>query len=229
MTTPHAAALNWQHFPAGPNGFFRAPVLITGPAEAVLVDGGFTLSDGVALADAIKHTGKRLNAIYVSQSDPDYYFSLGPLKAAFPEARVIAAPETVAALRTSVEKKLTAWGPQLKENGPQTLTDVVIPDAFEGKTLTVDGHAIEIIDADGITNRRYLWAPSLQAIFGGVLLWSSRLDRGYTDQPAARSLDRQSGEDRSPPACGCRARPYGSARRNRYLRHRAHQSLSRRF
>ena len=172
MTTPLAAALRWQHFPAGPNGFFRAPVLITGPTEAVLIDGGFTLSDGRAVAEAIKATGKRLTTIYISQSDPDYYFSLRPIKEAFPHAQVIAAPETLAAIRASVEKKLAAWGPQLKENGPQTLADVVIPDTFEGKTLMVDGETIEIVDADGLANRRYLWVPSLQAVFDGLLLFA---------------------------------------------------------
>src|SRR4051812_46801666 len=35
------AKLSWQHFPAGPNGFFRAPVLLSGPTEVVLIDGGF--------------------------------------------------------------------------------------------------------------------------------------------------------------------------------------------
>lgn len=34
--------LTWQHFPAGPNGFFRAPVLLSGSTEALLIDGGFT-------------------------------------------------------------------------------------------------------------------------------------------------------------------------------------------
>jgi len=172
METTLAAGLTWKHYPAGPNGFFRAPVLITGPTEALLIDGGFTLSDGRALAEEVKNTGKRLTAIYVSQSDPDYYFSLRPLNEAFPEARVIAAPETVAAIRASVEKKLAVWGPQLKDNGPQTLDEVVIPDTFEGKTLTVDGQSIEIIDAEGLVNRRYLWVPTLQAVFGGVLVFS---------------------------------------------------------
>ncbi len=172
MTTPIAAALTWKHFPAGLNGFFRAPVLVAGPTEALLIDGGFTLPDGRGLAEAVRATGKRLTTIYVSQSDPDYYFSLRPIKEAFPDARVIAAPETVAAIRASVEKKLAAWGPQLKDNGPQTLADVVIPDAFEGKTLAVDGQTIEIVDADGLVNRRYLWVPALQAVFGGVLAFS---------------------------------------------------------
>ncbi|TIM61080.1 MAG: MBL fold metallo-hydrolase, partial [Mesorhizobium sp.] len=90
--------LSWKHFPAGENGFFRAPVLITGASEALLIDGGFTYSDGRAVAEAIKATGKTLTTIYVSQSDPDYYFGLKPIKQVFPQARVIAAAETVAAI-----------------------------------------------------------------------------------------------------------------------------------
>ncbi|MEO9903956.1 MBL fold metallo-hydrolase [Nisaea sp.] len=169
----HAAGkLTWQNFPAGPNGFFRAPVLISGASEAVLIDGGFTLPDGKAVAEAIKKTGKRLTTIYVSQSDPDFYFSLGPIKAAFPEARVLAAPAAVAAIKNNVEKKLAIWGPRLKENGPQTLADVVMPEPFDGKTLTVDGQTIEIVEAEGLANRRYLFVPSLNAVFGGVMIFS---------------------------------------------------------
>lgn len=164
--------LSWKHFPAGEHGFFRAPVLVSGAREAVLIDGGFTLPNGKALAEAIKATGKKLTAIYISQSDPDYYFSLAPIKAAFPDAKVIAAPATIAAIKGNVEKKLATWGPQLKENGPQALADIVMPQAFDGRTLTLEGQSLEIVDVDGLANRRYIWVPSLNAIFGGVLLFS---------------------------------------------------------
>ncbi|MEO8586688.1 MAG: MBL fold metallo-hydrolase [Acidobacteriota bacterium] len=167
-----APPLSWCHFPAGEHGFYRAPVLIIGSTEAVLIDGGFAYSDARAVADAIKATGKRLTLIYISQSDPDYYFNLGPIKAAFPNARVIAASATVAAIRGTVDKKLAIWGPQLKDNGPQTLADVVIPETFDATTLSVDGETIEIVDAEGLPNRRYVWVPSLQAVFGGVRLFS---------------------------------------------------------
>ena len=169
----HAAGgLSWKHLPAGQNGFFRAPVLISGATETVLIDGGFTFPDGRAVAEAIKASGKKLTTIYISQSDPDYYFSLKPIKEAFPDARVIAASETLAAIKGSVEKKLAVWGPQLKENGPQTLADIVIPEAFDGKSLSVDGQAIEIVNADGLANRRYLSVPSLNAVFGGVMIFA---------------------------------------------------------
>ncbi|WP_205412849.1 MBL fold metallo-hydrolase [Neorhizobium tomejilense] len=169
----HAATgLTWKHFPAGQNGFFRSPVLVSGATQAILIDGGFTLADGKAVAEAIKATGKTLTTIYVSQSDPDYYFSLGPIKAAFPGAKVIAASATVAAIKSSVEKKLAVWGPQLKENGPQALADIVMPETFDGKTLTVDGEIVEIVDAEGLSNRRYLFVPSLNAVFGGVMIFN---------------------------------------------------------
>lgn len=162
----------WNHFPAGEHGFFRAPVLVTGPREAVLIDGGFTLPDGRAVAEAIEATGKTLTTIYVSQSDPDYYFGLGPIKAAFPNAKILAAPATVAAIRSTMQKKLEVWGPKLQENGPQTVADLALPEASEARSLTVDGDTIEIVDAEGLANRRYLWIPSLGAVLGGVLVFS---------------------------------------------------------
>src|SRR5436309_2640739 len=99
-------ALTWKHFPAGPNGFFRAPVLLTGRTDALLIDGGFTYADGKALAEAIKAGGKTLSAVYISQSDPDYYFSLKPVREAFPHAKIPAASETIAAIKGNIEKKL---------------------------------------------------------------------------------------------------------------------------
>ncbi len=165
-----AKPLQWQYFQADENGFLRTPVLLTGDKEAILLDGGFTISDGKLVAEKIKETGKTLTTIYVSQSDPDYYFSLGPIKAAFPDARIIAAPETVAAIKGNVDAKLKVWGPQLKDNGPQALSDVVIPEVSEAKVLELEGKRIEIVDAEGMSNRRYLWVPSLKAVFGGVLV-----------------------------------------------------------
>ncbi|MCZ2497949.1 MBL fold metallo-hydrolase [Xylophilus sp. Kf1] len=167
-----AGPLGWKHFPAGENGFFRAPVLISGSRDAVLVDGGFTLSDGQAVATAIQASGKRLTTVFVSQGDPDYYFGLAPIQAAFPQARVIAAPATIATIQGNLDKKLATWGPQLKNNGPRGRSDIVMPQPFDGSQLALDGEAIEIVEVAGLPDRRYLWVPSLQAVFGGVLVFS---------------------------------------------------------
>jgi glyoxylase-like metal-dependent hydrolase (beta-lactamase superfamily II) len=180
--------LSWKHFPAGENGFFRAPVLISGAREAALIDAGFTFPDGAALAASIKASGKALTTIYISQSDPDYYFGLKPLRAAFPDAKVIAASATLAAIQGNVDKKLSTWGPQLKDNGPQTIADIVMPASFDGPAFTVEGEAIEIVDADGMANRRYIHVPSLDAIFGGVLLFAGvHVWTADTPGPAGRA------------------------------------------
>jgi glyoxylase-like metal-dependent hydrolase (beta-lactamase superfamily II) len=96
-----------------------------------------------------------------------------PVLDAFPGAKVLAASDTIAAIKGNVEKKLAVWGPQLKENGPQTLADIVMPVAFDGGSLTVDGETVEIVPAEaGLPNRRYLFVPSLNAVFGGVMIFS---------------------------------------------------------
>ena len=180
--------LQWKHLPAGEKGFFRAPVLLSGEREAMLIDGGFSLPDGRAVVEAIKASGKTLTTIYISQSDPDYYFSLGPVKAAFPKARVIAASDTLAAIRANVQKKIDIWGPQLKENGPQELADIVLPEAFDAPSLTLEGKTIEIVKAQDMDNHRYLWVPSLNAVFGGVLIFSGlHVWTADTPTPAARA------------------------------------------
>lgn len=166
------SVLSWKHFPAGPNGFFRAPVLLTGASEALLIDGGFTYPDGRALVETIRSGGKTLTAVYVSQSDPDYYFNLKSIREAFPDVKVLAASATIEAIKGNVEKKLAVWGPQLKENGPQTMDDIVLPEPFDGPTLMLDGQKIEIVAADDLANRRYVWVPSLGAVFGGVMIFS---------------------------------------------------------
>ncbi|WP_426226996.1 MBL fold metallo-hydrolase [Pararhizobium sp. DWP3-4] len=187
--------LSWTFFQASEAGFRRTPVLLTGEKDAILIDGGFTLSDGKAVADAIKATHKRLTTIYISCNDPDYYFGLRPIADAFPDAKVIAKPVTVEAIKANVEAKLGVWGPQLKGNGPQTLADVVIPEASDATSLDLEGNAIEIVEVSTMHDRRYLWVASLGAVFGGVLVSSGIhvwvADEGTPEKRAAwiKALD----------------------------------------
>lgn len=172
MALAQDSKLDWAFYQASEAGFRRTPVLLTGETDAILLDGGFTLPDGRALADAIKATGKNLTTIFISCNDPDYYFSLRPVVDAFPDAKVIARPATVEAIKANVQGKLEVWGPQLGENGPQVLADVVIPEPTDATALDLEGNAIEIVEFPEMHDRRYLWVPSLKAVFGGVLIYS---------------------------------------------------------
>lgn len=163
-----SAPLNWAGWRGGENDFFRAPVLPTGQDEAILIDGSFTFPAGRALVEEIRATGKRLTTIFVSCNDPDYYFSLIPVVEAFPEARVIAAAETIAAMRRKALGKLAAWGPVLSENGPQTLDELVFPEPYDGHSLKLEGTTIDIVASKTMPDRRYLWVEEIEAVFGGV-------------------------------------------------------------
>lgn len=187
--TGAATPLPWKHLHAGERGFLRAPVLPYDSKETIRIDGGFSLPDGHAVVEAVNGLGKTLTTVYISQSDPDFYFSLGPVKAAFPATKFIAASATIAAIKANAEKKLAVWGGgRLKENGPRSLADIVMPEDFDGTVLHLEGHPIEIVPAQGMENRRYLWVPALKAVFGGDMVFSGLHCGRRTPHP--RSLAR---------------------------------------
>lgn len=163
------AILAWTVFRSSEAGFLRAPVLVTGPTEAVLIDANFNYADGKMVADAIQQCGKRLTTIYITVNDPDYYFGLAPIRAAFPNVRILAAPDTVALMRQKAAGKIEAWSPKLGDNGPKSVSELIFSEPSDITSLSVDGETLEIVTAPGVKDRgRYIWVPSLGAVFGGV-------------------------------------------------------------
>lgn len=141
-------------------------VLITGQRDAVLIDAQFQRNDALALAQKIRASGKRLTTVYISHSDPDYYFGLDVVHAAFPQARIVATPQTLAAIRASRGGKLSHWGPILKDNAPQVLVE---PQALKGDHLLLEGRKLQVVGLNGPTpERTVVWIPSIRAVVGGV-------------------------------------------------------------
>ncbi|MHA7304959.1 MBL fold metallo-hydrolase [Arthrobacter sp. TMN-49] len=86
-------------FPAGsPN---KSATLITGHTKALLVDAGFTRADGHRLVAAVLDSGKDLETVFISHTDPDYYFGLEVIAGAFPEARILATPLVIEHIKVS--------------------------------------------------------------------------------------------------------------------------------
>jgi glyoxylase-like metal-dependent hydrolase (beta-lactamase superfamily II) len=71
-------------FPVGSKN--KTATLVTGEADALLIDAGFTRADGHRLTAAILDSGKRLTTIVVSHGDPDFYFGAEVVADAFPDA-----------------------------------------------------------------------------------------------------------------------------------------------
>ena len=141
--------------------------LVTGDKEAILIDAQFDVQHGQALVDMIKKSGKKLTTVYISAGDPDFYFGLEPVMAAFPDVKVLADQHVVDHINQTKDAKLAYWGPILAEQAPKTL---IVPQVMTASHLTLDGEKIEIKEMN--TPTAYLWAPSIKTALGGVPVYS---------------------------------------------------------
>src|SRR5688572_20781856 len=95
-TTVAQSKLDLKVWTASAGGFHVTSALISGEKDAILIDGQFARADAHRLAAWILESGKNLTTVYVTHSHPDHYFGLEVLRQAFPTARFVAQPVTVA-------------------------------------------------------------------------------------------------------------------------------------
>ncbi|ALN80089.1 metallo-beta-lactamase superfamily protein [Lysobacter antibioticus] len=162
-----AAPLKTEVYNPGKQGIFEvSSVLVSGARDAVLIDAQFAAADARKLVDLVKASGKRLTTIYISHGDPDFYFGLDTLQDAFPEAKIVATPQTVEHIRSTQEGKFAYWGPKLGANAPKR---IVVPQALAGDRIDLEGRSLQIVGLDGATpDRSYVWIPSIRTVAGGV-------------------------------------------------------------
>lgn len=169
VSQSHAAPLKLEVYNPGTAAIFPvSSVLVTGKNDAILVDAQFGKSQAEQVVKKIKASGKTLTTIYISHGDPDYYFGLDTIKAAFPNVKVFATPQTVAHIKETVEGKKTYWNPILAADAP---TNTIIPNTLTGDSLYLEGKQLKIIDLKGNQpDRSVVWIPSIKAILGGVVI-----------------------------------------------------------
>ena len=157
--------LKLQVYNASENSFGVASVIISGKTDAVLIDAQFTLADAEKVAAEIKNSGKKLTVIYVSHSDPDFYFGLEVFKKYFPEVTAYASPATVESIKANAQKKLEVWGERLGKN---ITSNVVLPQVLKGNSIALEGQQLEIIGLEEFPTKTFLWIPSIKAVVGGI-------------------------------------------------------------
>lgn len=138
--------------------------LITGEKDAILVDAQFSNREAEELVKRIQASGKHLTTIFISHGDPDYYFGLDVLTRAYPEAKVLATPATVAYIEKTRAPKLAYWGPILKDSAPAR---PLAPEVLQGDALELEGQRIEVVGHD--PKHTSLWIPGIKAVVGGIL------------------------------------------------------------
>ena len=164
-----AAPLTLDVYNPGEQAIFPVTsVLVSGERDAILVDAQFGRAQAAQVVDKIRASGKRLTTIYISHGDPDYYFGLDTLTAAFPEARVLASQPTVDHIKKTVEGKLAYWGPKMAADAP---AETIVPGVLEGDSLMLEGQKLQVVGLEGKQpERTFVWIPSIKAVVGGVVV-----------------------------------------------------------
>lgn len=181
--TTKESALNWAVFitpgipivtPDRPpdvlQTYFQATAatLIYGEKNAVLVDCFLTVKQTKELADWIASKGKNLTRIYITHGHGDHWFGVDTLLERFPNAKVVATPNTVKVMRqnASPEALNGAWKPGFPGQIPDKL---VIAEELKGNVIDLEGHELVAVEL-GHTDTDHttcLHVPSIGLVVAG--------------------------------------------------------------
>lgn len=139
-------SLEVRTYTASELGFLVSSHLLLGSDNAILVDAQFTRSEARDVARMVSQSGRKLEAIFITHGRPEHYLGLEVLARSFPEARVLARPATVAAIRERGADAVARWQPIYLDDLP---TEVIEPEPFTGEALWLDGTEIRVLDLAG--------------------------------------------------------------------------------
>jgi len=137
-----AKPLGIQSFAASEKAFYVTSTLVLGEKEAVLVDAQFSNSDTEQLVSVIRASGKTLKAVYITHAHPDHYFGLAALRAAFPEAKVLAHPVVAEEMASRWQGKHAQWKPMFGADLADTRVDAT---PYDAPTLELEGQSLELL------------------------------------------------------------------------------------
>ncbi|EOK5762773.1 MBL-fold metallo-hydrolase Vmh [Vibrio vulnificus] len=167
LSQPALAALKLTTYNPQEKAIFPvSSTLISGQKEAILFDAQFSTTEGKALVELIRQSGKELTTVYITGGDPDFYFGLQPIVEAFPQVKIKATATIVDHINHTKDQKIGYWGPILGEGAPSQL---YVPEVYNGD-IVLEGEKIELKEAG--THNAYYWIPSLKTALGGVSTYS---------------------------------------------------------
>jgi len=144
-----------------------ASTLIYGKRDAILVDAFMTIEQANALADWVASKNKNLTTIYITHGHGDHWFGVGTMLERFPNARVVATPNTIAVMLGNASPEgRAAWGAAFPGEIPEKL---VIAEKLEGNVIDLEGREVVAVEL-GHTDTDYttcLHVPSLGLVVAG--------------------------------------------------------------
>jgi glyoxylase-like metal-dependent hydrolase (beta-lactamase superfamily II) len=131
---PGAKELLWQP---------TSPTLISGQQDAVLVD-PLLVHQARDLADWVAAHDRNLTAVYITHGHGDHWFGLRVILERFPQARALALPGVIEAMRQgSASEALALWNGLFPGKIPQ---DLVLADPLPDHTIELEGHDLVAVD-----------------------------------------------------------------------------------
>lgn len=146
----------------------NSATLIYGDQEAILVDTFMTTDANKELIDWISQHHVNLKYIYITHAHSDHFFGVGMIKAAFPNAKIIATQATADGIPAVIMPAMvaTVWNQLFPGQVP---TDLRGADEVVNNSFTLEDHQLEILH-DGFTDTHdstSLWVPDLKLIVAG--------------------------------------------------------------
>jgi glyoxylase-like metal-dependent hydrolase (beta-lactamase superfamily II) len=149
--------------------FFQAiaSTLIYGKRDAILVDAFMTIEQANALADWVASKNKNLTTIYITHGHGDHWFGVATILERFPNARVVATPNTIEVMRGNASPQgRSAWGAAFPGRIPEKL---VMAEQLEGDVIDLEGHEVVVVEL-GHTDTDHttcLHVPSIGLVVAG--------------------------------------------------------------
>lgn len=145
--------------------------LVIGTTGVVVVDAGFTLDQGAAIADRVEATGLPLRSVVITHEHPDHYLGASSLLERWPDAPLLAAPEVVTRIAATGEAKLAQWRPVLGDRLPQSPPT---PRALDQPVVLLDGERIEVLSLGqgDCADNTAIHVPSASAVIAGDFAYS---------------------------------------------------------
>ncbi|HYO71319.1 MAG TPA: MBL fold metallo-hydrolase [Archangium sp.] len=166
-----------QSYTASENAFLVSAHIIESNGEIALVDAQMFNDEADKFIEKAKKAKGTVKTLFITHAHPDHFFGLQRLKAAFPEARLVAMPATVEAVGQAGPGMLKFYregfmNGALAANLP---TELPALEKLEGNTLKVGNAEFEVLHfpAAEVKDAYALWHKGTGTLLSGDLVYNN--------------------------------------------------------
>ncbi|PED52315.1 MBL fold metallo-hydrolase [Bacillus anthracis] len=147
--------------------------LIYGEQDAVLVDTFLTIEQNQNLIDWIAESGKNLTTIYITHGHGDHFFGINMILDRFPQAKAIATPDAVKAMREQIAPEYVEsfWNKLFPGQVP---TSLITAEEIEEDEFYLEGNKLVVVNTGytDTSNTTALHVPSINLVVGGDAVYN---------------------------------------------------------